>query len=362
MHGRLPALTFTPHLWRWFITTFAGLAALLASGLYAFIVLLDPYGLRAAPGRMLGPIMDVNQRFMYPQIVRSGRYDAAAFGTSTIRLLDPRQLGEAFDARFANLGFNAGTPWEQTQIANLFLRHVPNPKTLIFGLDAPWCAADADSEAKRLTPRAFPLWLYDTDKFNDYAHLLNLRSVEIAGRVALNRLGLMREHTRDDGYRVFTPPEQFYDLERARQHIWRIPSAPAIDPPIRLSEVEQAALRFPALAWLGDLLERVPRSAEVILAFMPVHVAMQPASGSLAAAWDDACKARITAIGARHGATVVDFRRPSAVTTEDSNYWDALHYRQGIAERIVRALHTAHATRRDAPDGFFKVLAAPKEE
>jgi hypothetical protein len=360
MHGRLPALTLTPTSWRRFTALFAGAAALAATSLYAFVVALDPYGLRTGPDHPPAPIMDVNQRFMYPQIVRSARYDAAAFGTSTIRLLDPRQLGEAFGARFANLGFNAGTPWEQTQIASLFLRHAPNPKALIFGLDQAWCDADADSEPRRLTSRAFPPWLYDADRLNDYPHLFNMKSVEIAGRVALNRLGLMREQTRGDGYRMFTPPEPFYDLERARRHIWRMPPAQPVNPPVRLSEAEQAVLRFPALAWLDGLLDRAPPGANVILAFMPVHVAVQPIPGSLAAARDEACKAQVAVIGARHGATVVDFRRPSAVTTEDSNYWDALHYRQGVAERIVKALRTAQAMRRDAPDGFFRVLTAQR--
>jgi hypothetical protein len=358
-HDAPPAPRPPASLWGRFAGVFAGAALGLAAALYAFVAALDPYGLRARPDRPPTPIMDVNQRFMYPQIVRGGRYDAAAFGTSTIRLLDPRLLDAAFGARFANLGLNAGTPWEQTQIAGLFLRHVPNPKALLFGLDDTWCEADADTEEKRLTPRAFPPWLYDDDPLNDYAHLLNLRSLEIAGRVALNRLGLMPEHTRPDGYRVFTPPEQFYDLARARRHIWRAPRAAPVDPPVRLGAAEEAALRFPALAWLDDLLGRAPSSAAVVLAFMPVHVAAQPVPGSLAAARDDVCKAHIAAIGARRGATVVDFRRPSPVTTEDANYWDPLHYRLGLVERIVAALAAARTTGRDAPDGFYKVLVAP---
>ena len=364
MHGRLPALILAPARWRRFTAAFAGAALLLAAALYAFVVLLDPYGLRAAPGRTPGPIMDVNQRFMDPQIVRGGRYDAAAFGTSTIRLLDPQRLSEAFGARFANLGFNAGTPWEQTQIADLFLRHTPNAKALIFGLDATWCEADADADEKRLTPRAFPPWLYDADRLNDYPHLLNFRSLEIAGRVALNRLGLMGERVRADGHQVFTPPERRYDLSRAQWHIRRIGphSPPPIDPPVRLSEAERAAFRFPALAWLDGLLGRAPPGADAILAFMPVHVAAQPVPGSHAAAYEEECKARVADIGERRGATVVDFRRPSPVTTEDSNYWDALHYRAPIAERVVRALREARDTRRDAPDGFYRVLAAPKGE
>ena len=82
-----------------------------------------------------GPIMDLNQRFMYPQIVRSRRYDSAVIGTSTVRLLDPRQLDALFGGHFANLAMNAATPWEQTQIAGLFLRETAQPRTLIFGID-----------------------------------------------------------------------------------------------------------------------------------------------------------------------------------------------------------------------------------
>ena len=68
--------------------------------------------------------MDLNQRFMYPQIVRSGRHDSAVFGTSTVRLLDPRELDMLFAARFAKkpLDSNAGTPWSGMQLAALFLR------------------------------------------------------------------------------------------------------------------------------------------------------------------------------------------------------------------------------------------------
>ena len=37
-------------------------------------------------------IMDSNQRFQYPAIVRSGAFDSAMIGTSSSRLLDPAQL------------------------------------------------------------------------------------------------------------------------------------------------------------------------------------------------------------------------------------------------------------------------------
>jgi hypothetical protein len=348
-----------PLAWRRFAFSLVGAAVGLAAVLYGFILALDPYGLRTGPGNPPSPIMDLNQRFMYPQVARSGRFDAAIFGSSTVRLLDPQKLGSSFGGSFANFGLNAGTPWEQLQLADLFLRHVPHPATLIFGLDRTWCEADADR--KKLTFRAFPPWLYDDNPLNDYPEVFNLTSLEVAGRLALHRLGLLPERIRGDGYEVFVPDEALYDLARARLHLYGqgTPMGSGHDAP--LSPEERAALRFPALEWLEAFVARVPVSAPVIIATMPIHVASQARAGTREAAVDTECKARVAALGARHGAAVVDFRFPSTVTSEDSNYWDPLHYRVGIAERVVVALADAYRGR-EATDGFYRMLAPPSPE
>lgn len=346
-----------PH-WRRFIGTFAAVAAVLMLALYGMVAWLDPYGLMPAARSHPGPIMDLNQRFMYPQIVRSRRYDAAVFGTSTVRLLDPQRLDSLFGARFANLAMNAATPWEQMQLADLFLRETPAPNMVIFGLDTTWCEADAD--AKRLTFRAFPPWLYDENHWNDWPELLNLKSLEIATRVAAYRLGLMPERIRGDGYEVFVPPDGTYDLARAKAHIWGdrprtvTPVVPAVTP----DAAERAAWRFPALPWLDERLARLPRETRKILVFPPVHVAAQPPAGSLAAAREAECKRRVSEIGRSHGAAVVDFSFPSPVTGDDANYWDPLHYRIGIAERFVTALHDAEALPTGSEGPFYRVLAS----
>ncbi|HZB38063.1 MAG TPA: hypothetical protein VE443_08700 [Beijerinckiaceae bacterium] len=347
--------------WRRFGLSFAAVALGLAAALYAFAAAIDPYGARVRPGAAARPIMDLNQRFMYPQIVRSGRHDSAVFGTSTVRLLDPRELDMLFAARFANLGLNAGTPWEQMQLAALFLRHVPRPKVLVLGLDATWCEPDADR--KRVTFRAFPPWLYDEDLRNDWAGFLSLKSLEIAGRVVLNRLGLMPPRIGADGFEVFVPPESAYDLARARAHIHRNPRPDETRRDHEPSQASLAELPMPALPWLDELLARVPPEAESILLFPPIHAAAQPPAGSREEAVDRECKARISAIAAARGALLVDFRRRSAITTEDSNYWDPLHYRVGIASRIAAALREAAGGKSAPPDGFYRVLAAaPRSE
>lgn len=322
-------------------------AALVGLCVVGGIAALDPYGLRAAPGHPPGPIMDTNQRLSYPQIARGGAFDAAVFGTSTARLLDPGALDAAFAARFANLAVNAATPDEQMRLAALFVANRP-VKAILFGLDATWCAADPPARSAN----AFPDWLYEAGTPWGVLRQVSLRSLTIAAQTGLARLGLVQPRLKADGYAVFTPPEALYDPERARTHIRagaRDPATPA-DPP---------DAPMPALARLDALLGQLPDAATKVVAFMPVHAVAQGAPDTPAGRREAACKARVAEIGARHGAVVVDFRRPSSITTRDDNYWDALHYRLPVAARIVAGLKAAVRFGADDPDGTYRILAHP---
>lgn len=311
----------------------------------AFIAAADPYGLRAAPGHPPGPIVDTNQRLSYPAIASGGPFDAAVFGTSTSRLLDPLALDGAFGAAFANLSVNAATPDEQLRLAALFFARRPL-KAVVFGLDAPWCAAHPPDR----TEIAFPEWLYEPGATWRILRQVNLRSLSAAANVVLIRLGHGRPRIRADGYAVFTPPEATYDAARARAHI----AAATIDPD---SPADPPGEPFPALDRLDPVLAALPRETVKILAFMPVHVRAQGEPGTPAGRRENACKAKAAEIGGRRGALVVDFRLASPVTTQDSNYWDALHYRLPIAARIVDGLKEAERTGKDDPRGFYRVLA-----
>lgn len=336
-----------PAAWARFARTFLIGATLLGLVVIAFVASLDPYGLRAAPGQPPGPIMDANQRLSYPQIARGGPFDAAVFGTSTARLLDPEALDAAFGARFANLAVNAATPDEQMRLAGLFLARQP-VRAILFGLDATWCAADPPPR----TDNAFPDWLYETGAPWGVLRQVSLRAVTTAVQAGLARLGWARPRIRPDGYAVFTPPEARYDPGRARVHI----RSGALDPTAPAAPPEAP---MPALAQLDTLLGRVPADALKLVAFMPVHAAAQGAPGSPAGRREAACKTRVAEIGAGRGAVVVDFRRRSPVTTQDANYWDALHYRLPVAARIVADLKAAVASGADDPEGVYRVLTHP---
>ncbi|AWN38101.1 hypothetical protein [Methylobacterium radiodurans] len=338
--------------WRAFAILFAGTVLALGLAVVGLVAVLDPYGLRTGPGRAPGPIMDRNQRFMYPQIARSGAFDAAVFGTSTARLLEPGALAEAFGGRFTNLAVNAATPDEQMRLAGLFLA-AGRPRTVLFGLDATWCAAAPPAR----TQHPFPDWLYAPDAPLGLWHQVSWQALTVASRVALHALHLAPARIRSDGYAVFTPPETAYDLTRARAHIR---AGTAMDPDaVAPGGAGPAEGGMPALDRLDALLAALPRETRRILAFMPVHAAAQGQPGTEAGRREAACKARVAEIGRVRGALAVDFRIPSPVTTEDANYWDALHYRLPVADRIVAGLKDAARTGADAPDGFYRVLAHP---
>ena len=347
--------------WAGFLKRFVlALGLTLGLGL-GLIVLMNPFG--NLPIRALGAhvIMDTNDRYQFPAIVRTGNFDSGVFGTSSSKLLDPAWLERAFGGRFANLAFNDGRAWEEYQLALLFLRTVPRPGTLLFGIDWVWCAADAD--VSRITRRGFPPWIYDEDPWNDWRYILNWRSVETAARQLANRAGLLPARFPANGFDVFVPPESAYDAAKARQYVWRSRASPIVplNPAYVVTDQDRARWQYPALAWLDELAAKAPAGTRIIFAFMPAHVAGQLQPGSEEAAREAECKARMADIATRHGAHFVDFKIASPITTEDANYWDTLHYRLPIAQRIVEGIARAVATGKDDPGGDWRYLAGPAQ-
>src|SRR4051794_4702311 len=112
---------------RLFVSVFVGALAIIA----LFILLVDPYELVPFSLPMERPLVSGSQRYAYPQVMRSRRYDAIIIGTSTSRLIDPQALDGPFNARFANMAMNAGTAWEQWTAFEYFRRVAGPPKVLI---------------------------------------------------------------------------------------------------------------------------------------------------------------------------------------------------------------------------------------
>jgi hypothetical protein len=328
----------------------------LLSAATILVFLMNPFGNLGLSLFREHTIMDINQRFQYPALVRSRQFDSVVMGTSDARLLNPHSLESVFGGHFANLALNAGTAWEQYRLLDLFVVEVKRPRLLLMALDHVWCNEKA--AAGDVTFRGFPEWIYDDDRLNDVWYMLNIKAVETSVR----RLGFLlnlKPARFVAGYEVFTPPEDKYDLAKAARKIWGADKPHAIemiDPPYRPTPGERASWRFPALHWLDEIFRRF--RGDIVVAFMPVHIRAQPVPGSLEAAKEAECKQRITDIVHRYGAPVIDFRIWSDITSTDSNYWDRLHYRVPIADRIVRGIERALATRKDDPKGDWRYIGA----
>ena len=104
------------------------------------------------------------------------------------------------------------------------------------------------------------------------------------------------------------------------------------------------------------LLRKTRANSRKSLVFPPVHVTAQPQPGSFMALEEAECKARVAAIGGRYKAPVIDFRLASDITSRDENFWDPLHYRVAIAQRVARGIAQALATGGDDPAGDWRVL------
>jgi hypothetical protein len=295
--------------------------------LYAFVVLVDPWDvLPLSPPLPRVPISS-NARFSFPALARSQRFDSVILGTSTARLLQPKQLNPLFDARFANLAMNSATAWEQVQMLGVFLRAHPAPVAVLIDIDISWCGGTAE----RLTSRPFPAWMYTDEPWRGYREMLTPYAVQEAANQFAVLLKFKRRRYGMDGYTSFVPDDSAYDPGRVDAAFarWGLPDAS----PALVGDVYP----LPALGLLAEALGTIPETTRVVLFFPPIHVEQQGVPGSRAAARWAACKASVRRLADRR-ATVVDLLTANDITTRRSNYWDPLHYRAAVAGTIAARL------------------------
>ncbi len=333
-----------PTEWRRFFRFCAGIAAIIVGAIYVVVVMVDPWGSLPVSLPLDRVPVTSNQRFSYPALARSPRFDSAIFGTSTSRLLRPAALDPAFGARFANLAMNDATPFEMSSLLGVFNRAHPSAKVVMLGVDSPWCVTG--NSFQKLTPRPFPSWMYATNRWRGYAEMFNLFAIQEAGKEFGVLTGLKKPDMGRDGYTSFVPPDSTYDPARAVVHLReaepRIPSGERAG--------TSRSWLFPALDLLRSDLAALPAETYKLLFFPPYNHRLLPAPGSDGATVWDECKRRVTALAhATPNGKAVDFMLPSPITNDDDNYWDPLHYRVGVADRIAHDLSTSDHEE-DSPD------------
>jgi hypothetical protein len=345
--------------WKEYVQTLLTTTLLCAALLYGWILFVDPYGVVWFSPPFEREPVSRNQRFSYPAIARNPAYDSLIVGTSSVRLLNPAELNPLLDASFANLAMNAATPYEQSQILSLFVRHHPLVRYAFLGIDDHyWC--ELGKVSRRFTHRPFPDWMYDENRWNDLLYLFNSSTAEQAWRQFRNFLGLRQPKFGIDGYTVFVPPESEYDIDRVMQELYPDTQpgiVPAVDPPYRPTPEDLAQWVFPTVSILGEMLGMIPPATPKVLILPPYHQHRLPVPGTRRDAIYSACKAEVVRTASRFPNTLVlDFMIRSPVTLDDASYWDPEHYRVGVASIIVESIVDAMTNGLD--DGpIYRVLA-----
>ncbi|MBX9608583.1 MAG: hypothetical protein K2Y51_20355 [Gammaproteobacteria bacterium] len=303
--------------------------------IYAFILVIDPYQVVPfAPALPRAPI-STNQRFSYPAIARSAAFDSAVIGTSTMRLIDPARLSAGSGARFANLAMNSATAYEQARMLELFMRHHPAARALVIGNDGTWCNRRPD--VPQYTFRAFPEWMFDDDPWNDLLYLFNDKALEDAVRMAEYLAGRRGAKYRPDGYRDFTLDFGPRDPRAAHKRLFKARPRPA-ERGDAAPRLEHPNWRFPLLDRLAARINALPANTRVVLVYPPVHDHyLQTMAVSMGE-----CKARAAGLLAgRHDLVTLDYMRPTALTRDEDNFWDAVHTTSDVArmlEEDIRAV------------------------
>ncbi len=332
--------------WRRFLRTLV--ATLLVAGalVYGFVAVIDPWDMLPLSPPLPRVPISTNARFSFPALARQQRFDAALFGTSTGRLMRPATLDPLLGTRLANLAMNSASAWEQSRLLTLFLRRHPAPRLVMIDIDAAWCRPGMIFERE---VRPLPRWMYRGSPWQGYRHIFNLYAVQEAANQLSVMLGWKPPRYGLDGYTNFLPPDQRYDPARvgATFRDWGAPSrAPATTAP----------LSFPTDALLAEDLAAIPAATPKLLFLPPITAEQQGADGTeLARVWATCKRSVLNVAAGVPNVTVVDFMLANAVTLDRGNYWDPIHYRITVAERMMSSLGQVWAGDRQASD-FYRVL------
>lgn len=305
--------------------------------LFALLALADPWGTLPFRSPLPRVPADHSQRWAYPELARSQRFDAAIIGNSTARLFNPADLDAATGVTFVNLAMVHSFAYEQMQLLDVFLRAHPAPRALLIGLDRVWCERGDDLERFGYGP--LPGWLYRDDALEALANLFNMHAIETAWRSASAILGFSERAYGPNGYQLLDVDFHRFDPVLAKSLITQNLAEPWSTP----ANPDPATWHYVALDWLHQRTDTLPASTRLLLVFVARHH-LYPAPGTSGAAMVAECKHRVAAMAkTRPNTGVYDLSMPSPMTMDESHWWDAVHMRPEPMAQLSRELGAAIA-------------------
>jgi hypothetical protein len=313
-------------VWERWLATFLGVLVTVGAGLFAALVILDPYdtgrfGLLPSRG-----VSDENPRTANASRGRDQQFEAAVFGSSTGQILHPNRLSQLSGLSFVQLTIPGTRAREQLALMRWFLQHHERVGALVVVTDESWCTAEAGLPIAN----PFPFWLYSD---RDLEYLRNIFSSRSLGR-ARRQIEIWL------GRRPRSDPKGYWDYELGR--VWNF------HPDVTRQEVDfpelssDGAAPFPAIDRLRDVVEALSHEVPAVVVMPPIFFTQIPPLGTRAALRLATCKTAIAnVLAGRPRGGFLDFRVVNATTRDPANFMDTAHYRAGVAKKIERSIATA---------------------
>jgi hypothetical protein len=246
---------------------------------------------------------------------RDTRFNSAIIGNSRIEMVRPALLDEKTGLRFVSLYIHGAQPIEELAVLRYFLRHHPEARAIVIGLDETWCFDPLRSELKS----EFPAWQYEDDTLRYLAHLYSFRVVQRAWDAWHSA------ESRADGFEDYEPAFHAAGadtIEVVRKKL----------PPARPTARYTSLNAFPAVSELEKILQDMPATIAVVLAWVPTHISMIPLPDTPEARATAACRTAYTSIASvRRRTRILDWYLDRPENRIDDAYLDRVHYRTPIA-------------------------------
>jgi hypothetical protein len=293
-------------------------------GAFALTVAIDPYG-RLGIKKTRETTFGV-ERLAKVTRGRDADFDSAIVGNSTTLNLTPQHLDRISGGKFVSLAISGAAPRDILTVARHFIAHHPQARTVIVGLEYSWCSPEG---LAAWTP--FPFWLYSTTA----NYLLGLAR-ETSTKLLLTVFE-DRERLRKDGYQSydnnFLSTKKYDDVEAVRKLLTRS----------RPKESENPNLKFPAARALAELVKASPPQIDFVIVWTPRYITFIPEPGTPAAQTDRSCKASLAeGLSKSQNVGIIDASGDDRQHNADpANFFDLVHYRMGLAERLEREIAAA---------------------
>lgn len=133
------------------------------------------------------PIFSEEQRFQNPSLARNWEYDTIILGTSMTENFVPSHVDEVFggDTKTLKLSISGSSLYEERLAGEVALR-TGQVKRIIWGLD--YASFRGGKELLHEEYGEFPLYLYDTNLWNDVKYLFNISTLKNSLRVLMRKL------------------------------------------------------------------------------------------------------------------------------------------------------------------------------